>query len=34
MQNVKGCGSVLDQYFGIDTMSIHIKENNPILKKN
>ncbi len=34
MQNVKGCWSILDQYFGIDTMSIHIKENNPLLKKN
>lgn len=34
MEIVKGCGSVLDKYFGIETMSIHIKENNPILKKN
>ncbi|OQB40823.1 MAG: hypothetical protein BWY04_01194 [candidate division CPR1 bacterium ADurb.Bin160] len=34
MQIVKGCGSVLDQYFAENTMSIHIKENNPLLKKN
>lgn len=34
MQNIQGCGSVLDKYFDIDTMSIHIKEKNPILKKN
>jgi predicted PilT family ATPase len=34
MQNVPGCGSILDKYFDIDTMSIHIKEKNPILKKN
>ncbi|HKL44326.1 MAG TPA: ATPase, T2SS/T4P/T4SS family, partial [Candidatus Absconditabacterales bacterium] len=34
MQDVQGCGSVLDKYFDKDTMSIHIKENNPILQKN
>jgi ATPase len=34
MQNVKGCWSILDQYFDVDTMSIHIKENTPMLKKN
>ncbi|HRX63645.1 MAG TPA: ATPase, T2SS/T4P/T4SS family [Candidatus Absconditabacterales bacterium] len=34
MQDVKGCGSVLDNFFDKDTMSIHIKEKNPILKKN
>jgi predicted PilT family ATPase len=34
MQNVEGCGSILDKYFDVDTMSIHIKEKNPILKKN
>ncbi|MCK9467270.1 MAG: Flp pilus assembly complex ATPase component TadA [Candidatus Absconditabacterales bacterium] len=34
MQIVKGCGSILDQYFAENTMSIHIKENNPLLKKN
>ena len=34
MENVQGCGSILDKYFDIDTMSIHIKEKNPILKKN
>lgn len=33
MQLVPWCGSVLDKYFDQDTMSIHIKENNPILKK-
>ena len=34
MQDVKWCGSVLDNFFDKDTMSIHIKEKNPILKKN
>lgn len=34
MQDIQGCGSVLDQYFDQNTMSIHIKEKNPILKKN
>jgi len=34
MQDVQGCWSVLDKYFDKDTMSIHIKENNPILQKN
>lgn len=33
MQLVPWCGSILDKYFDQDTMSIHIKENNPILKK-
>jgi len=33
MQLVPWCGSVLDKYFDQDTMSIHIKENNPVLKK-
>lgn len=33
MKSVKGCWSVLDQYFDETTMSIHIKENNPIIKK-
>lgn len=34
MQIVSWCWSVLDQYFAENTMSIHIKENNPIFKKN
>jgi predicted PilT family ATPase len=34
MQDVQGCGSVLDKYFDKDTMSIHIKEKNPVFKKN
>lgn len=34
MENIQGCGSTLDKYFAKDTMSIHIKEKNPILKKN
>jgi len=34
MQDIQGCGSVLDQYFDQNTMSIHIKEKNPVLKKN
>ena len=34
MQSIKGCWSVLDQYFDVDTMSIHIKENTPLFKKN
>ncbi len=34
MQDIQGCGSVLDKYFDKDTMSIHIKEKNPIFKKN
>ena len=33
MQEVLWCGSVLDKYFDKTTMSIHIKENNPILQK-
>lgn len=33
MQIVTWCGSILDNYFDQDTMSIHIKENTPILKK-
>ncbi len=33
MQIVPWCGSILDKHFDQDTMSIHIKENNPILKK-
>ena len=34
MQEIKWCWSVLDQYFDDNTMSIHIKEWNPFLKKN
>lgn len=34
MQEIKWCWSVLDQYFDNNTMSIHIKEWNPFLKKN
>lgn len=34
MQEIKWCWSVLDKYFDDNTMSIHIKEWNPFLKKN
>lgn len=34
MQDIQGCGSVLDKYFDANTMSIHIKAKTPILKKN
>ena len=34
MQEIKWCWSILDQYFDDNTMSIHIKEWNPFLKKN
>lgn len=34
MQEIKWCWSVLDQYFDSNTMSIHIKEWTPFLKKN
>ena len=34
MQEIKWCWSVLDKFFDDNTMSIHIKEWNPFLKKN
>ena len=34
MKEIKWCWSVLDKYFDDNTMSIHIKEWNPFLKKN
>lgn len=33
MQYISGCGSVLDAFFDEHTMSLHIKENQPILRK-
>jgi predicted PilT family ATPase len=33
MEKVGGCGSILDSFFDEETMSLHIKENIPILRK-
>ncbi|MFZ2151413.1 MAG: ATPase, T2SS/T4P/T4SS family [Candidatus Absconditicoccaceae bacterium] len=33
MEKVGGCGSILDSFFDDETMSLHIKENIPILRK-
>lgn len=34
MQEIKWCWSIMDKFFDDNTMSIHIKEWNPIMKKN
>lgn len=33
MEKIQGCWSILDNFFDEETMSLHIKENVPILKK-
>jgi predicted PilT family ATPase len=33
MEKISGCGSILDDFFDENTMSVHIKANIPILRK-